>query len=404
MSRTILYLRWSGTVFMATLACIALLNAYVDPYRLYRLAQEPPASIKPRASQKRFVSKAYGIAYLHPKTLILGNSRAEIGFDPQSSHWPTAAAPVFNAAIPGTGLGTGLSYLRHAIAHGEIRQVVVAVEFLDFLTSPSGTLTEDSWSAEPRALDGWKDRLGNAAPTLLSLDALYDTALTLISQRDPFAENTDLTGFNPLREYQVYARREGYGALFLQRDRENARAYSGKPKALFFRNTQTSGSWREVDRLLELSRRYGFSVTFVIYPYHAHILEMFHATGLWPSFEQWKGRLVEILEAERAFNPGACLELWDFSGYHRFARERVPPLGDKTTVVNWYWEAGHFKRELGEEILARIFGAGDPSFGTRLTRENLFANNYLIRQEREDFVRAQPGTIAAIDKMVSARD
>ena len=80
-----------------------------------------------------------------------------------------------------------------------------------------------SGAAEPSRLDRWDQRLRNAVPTLFSLDALYDSVLTTIARRDEFAEDTTAAGFNPLREYQLYARREGYGALFLQRDQENAR-------------------------------------------------------------------------------------------------------------------------------------------------------------------------------------
>ena len=52
---------------------------------------------------------------------------------------------------------------------------------------------------------------------------------------------------------------------------------------------------------------------------------------------------------------GANIELWDFSGFAPYADENVPPLGDTTTEMQWYWESGHFKSSLGEVLLARIF-------------------------------------------------
>ena len=147
MSAEARYLRLSAVAFAVSLVCVVAFNAYVDPYRLYRLSDASTRdSVKPRAGQRLFLSKAYGIAHLHPRTLILGNSRAAIGLDPDSRNWPETSAPVFNAAIPGTGLATAVAYIQHALAHGEVRRVVVALEFLDFPTDASSVLPADVWS------------------------------------------------------------------------------------------------------------------------------------------------------------------------------------------------------------------------------------------------------------------
>jgi hypothetical protein len=168
-------------------------------------------------------------------------------------------------------------------------------------------------------------------------------------------------GFRPLADYSVIAGREGYGALFLQREQENARSYAKLPHSLYADRTSTSNAWRALDRILQLAQARDIEVHLVIYPYHAHLLEIFRAYGLWPLFEEWKRALVRKVGADRAA-AGWSPALWDFSGYDQYTTERVPPLGDKSSQVHWYWEAGHFKRELGELVLARVFGGGG-SFG-----------------------------------------
>jgi hypothetical protein len=80
-----------GATFSLALLCACLLSLYVDPYRLFdapgHLADAAP---RPRAAQHVDLVKTHGIARAQPHTLILGNSRAEIGLDPRSSAWPAS--------------------------------------------------------------------------------------------------------------------------------------------------------------------------------------------------------------------------------------------------------------------------------------------------------------------------
>ena len=46
------------------------------------------------------------------------------------------------------------------------------------------------------------------------------------------------------------------------------------------------------------------------------------------------------------------VELWDFTGFSPYTAEQVPRPGDTRTELQWYWEAGHFKKSLGD-LLAR---------------------------------------------------
>ena len=68
---------------------------------------------------------------MRPRTLLLGNSRVEIGLDPESPLWPQDDRPVFNAAESGRDLAIALIRLRHAMETAPPRLVVVAVDFPD---------------------------------------------------------------------------------------------------------------------------------------------------------------------------------------------------------------------------------------------------------------------------------
>lgn len=391
------FLKQAAAAFAGFLALAFALNVWVDPYRIWNVrhgfSQQAP---RPRAVQQLHLLKSRGLTRSRPVTVVLGNSRAEIGFDPRSRSWPLSLRPVYNASIPGTGIDTATSLLSDAVSAGRLRTAVIGLDFLDFLTDPENPTppTHPTAPAEQRSA---MQRATEDVKIGLSLDTLIDSTLTLISAHDPYAPDVTADGFNPLREYALNARLDGYGSLFLQKDIANARAYTKAPKGIFARSATTSATWQELDQLLTSLHDHDIDVRFVIYPYHAHILEMFHRSGLFPAFESWKKHLAEVLVAWEG--DGGICRLWDFSGYNAYSTEFVPPPDDRKTVVRWYWESGHFKPELGDRMLERMFGEGDAGFGTCLTERNIEAVNSRVREARTRYLRKTPEASAAIDAL-----
>jgi hypothetical protein len=145
-------------------------------------------------------------------------------------------------------------------------------------------------------------------------------------------------------------------------------------------------------------------VHLVIYPYHAQLMAMFEEAGLQSTMEEWKQLLVREADAVRSRHPAARITVWDFSGYANMQCERIPAPGDRHSVTQWYWEAGHFKSTLGERVLQRILGAETP-FGFRLAHDNLDANRQRIALERAQCAGAHPDVFAgARDLVAAARD
>ena len=205
-----------------------------------------------------------------------------------------------------------------------------------------------------------------------------------------------------MRDYVAMARREGYASFFRQRDEENAAAYLRKPKTVFYANTHTSADWQRLHAIRHVCEQLERGCTFIIYPYHAHVLELFAITGLWNAFEEWKRELVRTL-ARDSQTDQRRLVLWDFSGYHRYACERVPAMGDRTSKMQWYWEAGHFKRELGDRMISRIGGDGDPEFGVRLDASTIESDLSSVRRGHERYRSDDGADVSELAKIVSAR-
>jgi len=230
---------------------------------------------------------------------------------------------------------------------------------------------------------------------------LTDALRTVRLQKAADPETMTQRGQTPLRDYNRYARTEGYYAIFQQKARDNAKAVLKKPHNLFVAGTDSSESIGRLRALLDTMAQDRTDVHLIIYPYHAQLMAMFEDAGLLGTMDEWKRMLVREADAARARHPDAHISVWDFSGYGDMRCERIPAPGDTRSVTRWYWEAGHFKSTLGDLMLQRILG-GDGTFGVRLTADSLDANRQRIAAERAQCAGAYPDVFAGASDLVSA--
>ncbi len=383
---------------LALLVAVVAVNLVVDPYGLFRVVDVPGLNrIKSQAGERAALFKRTGVERMRPAGLVLGNSRAEIGFDPESPAWPESARPVFNLALPGAGIAAVADELAEALRSASPRLVVVGLDFLDFRVDPS---SDESFTAQPADSDPFRG-LRDRATALLTLNALADSLATIRAQHQPYATSLTDTGFNPKRDYIGVSRREGYYAMFRQRDQENARAYVRGPKSVFQAGKRPAPAFDAVDNIIALARARGVALRLVLYPYHVHTLMLFQLTGLWPAYEDWKRELVGRVDAARGTMD---VELWDFTGFSPYTAEQVPRPGDTRTELQWYWEAGHFKKSLGDLLLANVFDAQNSNepWGHRLAARNLGEILREQRAARDEYRRARPDDVTDLEALVAA--
>jgi hypothetical protein len=398
--------RWLSLTALL-IGAAAALNIVADPYRLYR---DDEARAKPKAGANGAVAKAYAVLRAAPAALILGNSRAEVGFDPRHAAWPPRARPAYNLALPGTGVDTSLAYLRHALAMpgARVSTVVLGLDVQDYLIDARAA--EAPEVADARLLGAGASagaqalrRLRDYGQATLTLGALLDSVQTLGGRRDPLAADLDARGFNPMRDYTKIAADEGYWALFRQKDLANSRAYLRRPMALDRLDGREGAPLAQLRQIIALCRERRIELRLVIYPYHAHLLEIIDATGHWEAFEQWKRRMAAIATA-------TGVPLWDFAGFDAFTTETVPAQGDRRTSMRWYWEAGHFKKELGDLVLTQVLGerqggerGAAANIGTRLEAGNVEARLEAVRAQRAAYRTAHAGDLREIAVIVAAQ-
>lgn len=398
-----------GLLLFIGVAAITTFVAIVDPYGIYGAVNLPNFNaIKPGLSRYQTEIKQEHAVRMQPQFVILGNSRAEIGFDPKAPVFSAQHGGGYNLAVPGTGLGSSASQLAQLLEAGvRPRTVILGVEFIDFLEAAAKRKAGTTVAATPaRGAQFWR------FDTLFSLASVKDAIRTLRIQRIEEVATIAPDGFNPLREYRAVVREDGYYKIFKQRAQESA--------ATFRRKSTTALAPEDFDSLhtfLLTSSAMNAEVKLVIYPYHAQLLALFEAAGLWPLFEEWKRRLVAEVATMSKNDPTARITLFDFSGFGPYNCERIPRADEPGVATKWYWEAGHFKKELGDIVLDRVMAGGPnetagAAFGVTLDAATQESNTRRIAHERAKCAATQPDlfesalrlAVAAQPKQPAMRD
>ena len=401
------------TVFLLGLLLTAgACNLLVDPFWLF----DSPRLRGFNADKSQYplhtrMEKAARVRQLKPAGLVLGTSRAEFGLDPRHPGWPAEAQPVYNLALSSGTIEEALRYLQHAQAIHPLKRVVLGADLIMFnARHPVGEGFREDRLAERDSLlpaPGW---INDLFTSLFSFDALEASLETIRQQGEGGYVPYRSDGF---REPGVNWRRiqaaGGHWAALVSNIRNSLTAEDGLTR--FRIGDPAKGEYPPLDRFRELLRfcvREEISVTVVISPLHALKQEVIYRLGLWDEFEFWKRELTYAVSAY-ADQEGTqtTVELLDFSGYNPITTEPFPPPGDRSTRMRWYWEGSHYRKRTGDLVLDRVFGRDtDPEltasgFGVRLTAEGIDAHLAQIRRQRAAYLAAQPGPVAAIEKLIA---
>jgi len=376
--------------FVATVAILAALvgfNLLVDPYRLLDVAVIRGFNdIKPAAYKQEEIAKPYGELRVRPQTLLLGNSRPSVAFDPDRLETLGGPSHIYNFGVPGFSIYNVRRFLQHALAAGGVRAVVLTLDFTDFLEpetprrdEPAGfaRLLVDAEGAPSRMR--WARRVSDFATGFASIDALVDAAGTVLSQ-DPAAGTVSARGYLD-KDFERVIQSDGQYLLFLQKNKASAAAVASAPKRLAAQ-TDATGSYAELRRIIDLCAARNVSLVLVVPPYHADYLEIFRQYGRWPQFENWKRLLAASAAEAGGTDPSRQVKVWDFADYDRWTTEAVPPQRDRR-IMQWYWESGHYRPELGNLMWKRMFdpASAEPlaELGQELRPETIEARLEAIR-------------------------
>jgi hypothetical protein len=337
---------------------------------------------KPFANQHLIPVKHSQYGRVPYTTVLIGNSRTEVGLDPLSRAWPAAMQPVYNFGMPGMGLPTSVDAMIQAAVVHKPKAIILGVEYLDF------RVTEDDWreaaAAQPTVDPTYRTPTADLTSILFSLDAVRESTLALFEARKAHPATTTAHGYNGLNDYHDIVAAEGYAAIFDQRDREYVERFQTQKRRLAWPGAGANRNWQALVRLVAFCRANKIALTLHTFPYHADLLMIIDRSGLLPELEAWRADLKRFAQAKN-------VALYDFIGLDERTTEPVPAPGDKTSKMTYYWEAGHFRSALGDALIETMVRGHTPN----VSRQNLAATLKL-------YELSHPADVARINKLVSA--
>lgn len=365
------YLGWFIAALIVALAMVAIFNLWANPYRLFDVFGESRwNSVKARPESNIASIKLLNAIDARPTAVIIGNSRADIGFRPDHPAWSQHRGHVYNLAVPGVGIQHVRDDFRALLVYDNPEIVLLAVDFQDFVLNAERV---GSRSGQP-SINTETLRRRERLRALFTLTGLGDSLRTIAASRTPFAATLRSDGFNPLRDYLLIAARDGYHAMFRQRLNETTANFSRARRGILPPGDSDSEEFAALRDILRMARERGVELHVVTYPYHSQYYLMYADLGIWPEFERWKRMLLRTVDDARVAGDGDWkVTLWDFAAISELTTLDVENSAD-SGAGHWYWEAGHFKTALGDLVLERALNTDKtavPDFGTELTSTNI---------------------------------
>jgi len=359
-------------------------NYIVDPFDIF----DSPKIVGFNANKPEIAThirqyKAIKLQKLKPVTIFIGTSRTEQGIDPTNSNLDSKLS--WNSAIS-SGLPLEYEYYIDAAIKNGAKHIIIGADLFSFYTKES---TKGGFN---------KDAFGDfdALKYLLSIDALISSIKTVASKKPtPYLQSGMQ---NPAALQSEIDDKGGHKKIFQESEKGYFFAYYSKQ----LNKTQTV-HWEAFERILDKAYKNSVNVTIFISPSHARQWEVLAITQGWGMFEEFRRRIVAINDKVASQNNKPPFALWDFAGYHLLTTETVPD--DSKAKMKWYWDSSHYKKELGDILLDRMFdgnfsgGQEYPDFGVKLTSQNIDSHLARLRAEREKWRSSHPVDVAEIEAL-----
>lgn len=365
-------------ILAVALICLlftAVVNWVVDPHGVNWWVVKPGFNaFKSEMNPNWHTSKALRLPLVKPETLVLGSSRVLAGID--TDHPWFAGRKAFNLGLPGASF-CHLD-LAHAEAHryAKIERSVVGLDFF----SANALLEPLPCEASEEQRQPWPQ----LAAYLTSGKVFHDSINTLTKQPNP---NPAIWQPTPRGNLIVPA---GFVA-----SQGGARRTFEKIVHTYIDTNyivpplcghtlvadHNRDSLRRLRQLLARAHGAGEDMHLFISPAHAHLLLAIDASGQWQPYEDFIIGVVVANEEEahRAGRPP--FPLLDFAAFGSPNDEAVPAADDMSHELTSYTDPSHYKPQLGRQVLDRIAGGGDPTFGVVL--DSATVQPHLLKLRRD---------------------
>lgn len=381
-------------------------TSYLDPYYYYGSSDKRINAIRYSAVDYPELSKAYTINWYHPRTLILGSSRAQIGLDPSNKYFEKL--PVYNLGYAGSNMRRTLALFNHAVASNEIKQVILTVDLFMFralhtddiqfarLTIlPDGTAPKLGHKWRALASDWWRVSFSSEAIKLATNDLLLNSN---VIKNNSMKWVVRRNGHNELLNANVFDYEQQFNAV----EASYARDYDAGRFCLSL--SPGYSSLDELRVLIKRARELEIDLRIAISPEHASLVEIIDHSGLWPTWEAWKREIIRLAEQESSTT--WSVPVFDFSGYNEITTELVP-INTANVAMKNYWDPSHYKRHIGDRmldvILRNVTYTSDANFGKQISSNTIEQHLRRIRHDQLAWRIAHPEQVSRIKGAASRK-
>lgn len=344
---------FAGASALVTCA-VGLMNYHVDPYLIHQWDTPQVRELRPGREKLSAWGKTYALARFRPGIVYVGNSRTELGLPTRTALF--AGKEVFNGGLPGASLGDASAMVRHAGAVGRLETVIWGIDAPSFYMETGNTDFDRELVATDRLylVRRWLINVKRALTTDMSMDSIR-----LLRGTFGRSCHSNLALYGQRDEVCVRQRSEGW--------RGTSHAIVPRVREYIRGTGPTAEAMAALDNSLADLCKAGSQVRLFIHPTHAMTSDALYRAGKWAAMEAWQGQLAALGQRHRA--AGCDARIFDFSGFNSITTEAVPQASGASDML-YFWETSHYRDNVGEMILHRLFGRDDgipADFGVELT-------------------------------------
>ena len=344
------YLTRLALFIVLVFALVGGFNFLVDPYGFYwSPALKGFNQQKTQADERVREVTPYRAQALQPDTVLIGNSRVQLGIAAESEVLKGRHA--YNLSLPGAGLA---ETLRHALSQARynpnLTTLIIALDYRYFLHNYSHS--PGPWSQQAlldtitQHPESPVDRLMRIYPAVFSLDTLFDSVKTIAQQGGTHNNITHL-GSNTGGYYLDAIKAEGKRRFF-QHQFDGLFMRFGRKHLTYQAGGQVYSIALLTSFLEEMKTAHPkVALHFFINPYHQSYWQVIYKSGHWGSYLQWKRDLARVGDRYPEY------AIYDFSLPSEQTLEPLNYAQDRQ-LMTWYWEPAHYRPKLGDEVLKAI--------------------------------------------------
>jgi len=349
------------TLLITLIGVTAAINAFIDPYEQFHFTSVDGINSEKYNGGSR-ISKSIKVTTHQFSTLIMGTSRAEIGFS--TSHLAWQERPVYNLSLNAASMDEVYKVFQYARAQHSPKVLFLSVDLLMF--NRHNKLPIDF----ERSLFSGISPFHSAIQSLLGFDTLNQSRKTfrrnikgIKSYYTPSGQRIGQYVFKkPITKY-------GQRALFW-----NALTSQYIQNTFTYKNfVFDPKKMLALKNIIHICYKEHIKLYIIIPPIHALQLETMVQMNLWHDFERMLRDILSI--AQHTNTP-----VYDFTSWEGINAESLPHPQDIHKHMTWYWEASHFKETLGNKVIKAVLtDKKEEAFGLLLNTQHIDA---YLKQKR----------------------